>query len=125
MLFWANTHRGFSTVNAVIPLSDGAELWLAIGVQPDRYGKEYVSGFAPDEVIERAKQVMQPSRDPVVLAAVSWLNHYTLGRPIRSKEGYRFFLNLRSSLPKHHKSIPKRSVTVQRLVGPLHCRKAP
>lgn len=72
--FFGEHTQGSSTVNTVIPLSDGAELWLTIGVQADRYGKEYVNGFAPDEALGSAKQAMQPSSDPVVQAALTWLS---------------------------------------------------
>jgi carboxyl-terminal processing protease len=75
--FFGEHTQGSSTVNTVIPLSDGAELWLTIGVQADRHGKEYVHGFAPDEVLDTAKQAMQPAGDPVVQAALAWLNHDT------------------------------------------------
>jgi C-terminal processing protease CtpA/Prc len=75
--FFGEHTQGVSTVNTTILLSDGAELWLTIGVQADRYGKEYVNGFAPDEVLESAKHVMQPSSDPVVQAALSWLSRDT------------------------------------------------
>jgi hypothetical protein len=72
--FFGEHTQGTSTVNQRFPLSDGADLWLTIGIQADRNGKEYLDGLEPDEAFPAATEVMNPSKDPVVQAALDWLN---------------------------------------------------
>lgn len=71
-LFGEHT-QGASTVNETFQLSDGASLWLTIGVQADRTGKMYPDGLAPDEAFPSETQVLPPAQDPVVQAALNWL----------------------------------------------------
>ena len=65
---------GVATVNEPFELSDGATLWLTIGIQADRNGKQYIDGLGPDEAFA-ATESMQTSSDPVVQAALDWLSH--------------------------------------------------
>jgi carboxyl-terminal processing protease len=66
--------EGVSTVNDVVQLSDGATLWLTIGVQADRAGKQYPDGISPDVTLPAATERLAPSLDQVVQAAEDWLN---------------------------------------------------
>ena len=55
-------------------LSDGAALWLTIGVDADRRGKQYIDGFEPDEAIRGGDKVAPDGRDPVLQGALQWLS---------------------------------------------------
>jgi carboxyl-terminal processing protease len=72
--FFGEHTEGVSTVNEVFALSDGASLWLTIGTQADRSGKQYPDGLAPDEFVQGADQTLAPAQDPAVQAALRWLN---------------------------------------------------
>jgi len=72
--FFGQHTEGVSTVNEVFPLSDGASLWLTIGVQADRTGKQYPDGISPDVTLPEASEPVFPSLDPAVRAAEDWLN---------------------------------------------------
>jgi hypothetical protein len=50
-------------------------MWLTIGIQADRNGKQYIDGLAPDEAFPAATESMQTLSDPVVQAALDWLSH--------------------------------------------------
>jgi carboxyl-terminal processing protease len=71
--FGAHT-EGASTVNDVVGLSDGAAMWLTIGVDADRTGKQYIAGFDPDEAIRGRDRVVPDAEDPVVQGALRWLS---------------------------------------------------
>jgi carboxyl-terminal processing protease len=71
--FFGEHTQGASTVNEVFALSDGASLWLTIGTQADRSGKQYPDGLAPDEFVQGGDQMLAPAQDPVVQAALLWL----------------------------------------------------
>jgi carboxyl-terminal processing protease len=71
--FFGEHTQGASTVNQTITLSDGATLWLTVGVQADRNGRQYIDGLAPDEAFPSATQAVAPAQDPVVQAALKWL----------------------------------------------------
>jgi carboxyl-terminal processing protease len=73
--FFGEHTQGSSTANQTITLSDGASMWLTIGIDADRNGKQYIDGLTPDEAFPTATQAMQPSNDPVVQAALDWLSH--------------------------------------------------
>jgi carboxyl-terminal processing protease len=75
--FFGEHTQGSSTVNDVIELSDGASLWLTIGVDADRMGKRYTAGLDPDEEIHPAKQMSADDQDPVLQGALRWLNGST------------------------------------------------
>lgn len=72
--FFGEHTEGVSTVNEVFALSDGASLWLTIGTQADRSGKQYPDGLAPDEFVAGSDKMPAPAQDPVVEAALRWLN---------------------------------------------------
>jgi carboxyl-terminal processing protease len=72
--FFGEHTQGSSTVNQTFPLTDGASMWLTVGIQADRNGKQYIDGLAPDEVFPAATESMRTSTDPVVLAALNWLS---------------------------------------------------
>lgn len=72
--FFGEHTQGSSTVNQGIDLSDGAQLWLTVGVQADRNGKQYTDGLAPDETLPSASAALPPAQDPVVQAALDWLS---------------------------------------------------
>jgi hypothetical protein len=60
-------------VNQTFELSDGASLWLTIGVQADRAGRQYPNGLAPDVAIPGTNAILPPASDPVVQSALDWL----------------------------------------------------
>jgi carboxyl-terminal processing protease len=71
--FFGDHTAGVSTVNETFALSDGATIWLTIGVQADRTGKQYLEGLAPDESIQSGDKVLPDDQDPVLQAALQWL----------------------------------------------------
>jgi C-terminal processing protease CtpA/Prc len=71
--FFGEHTQGSSTVNETFALSDGASMWLTIGVQADRAGKQYPSGLAPDVAVPSGNAILPPAQDPVVQAALNWL----------------------------------------------------
>jgi hypothetical protein len=72
--FFGEHTQGASTANEVFELSDGATMWLAIGVDADRTGTQYIDGFAPDETIRGGDKVVPDGQDPVLQGALRWLN---------------------------------------------------
>ncbi len=72
--FFGEHTEGVSTVNEMFALSDGAVMWLTIGTQADRSGKQYPDGLAPDEFVDGGDKMLAPAQDPVVQAALRWLN---------------------------------------------------
>jgi carboxyl-terminal processing protease len=72
--FFGEHTQGVSTVNEVFKLSDGASMWLTIGVDADRTGKQYLNGSDPDEMVTGPDQPVSPENDPVVMHAVKWLD---------------------------------------------------
>jgi carboxyl-terminal processing protease len=72
--FFGEHTAGVSTVNEIFALSDGASLWLTIGTQADRGGKQYPDGLAPDELVAGGDKMLVPAQDPGVQAALRWLN---------------------------------------------------
>jgi carboxyl-terminal processing protease len=71
--FGAHT-QGASTANDVVGLSDGASMWLTIGVDADRTGKQYLNGFDPDEAIQGSGKIVPDGEDAVVQGALRWLS---------------------------------------------------
>ena len=78
--FFGEHTQGASTVNQTITLSDGASLWLTVGIQADRNGRQYTDGLAPDDAFPSATQAVAPTRDPVVQAALDWLSRASLSQ---------------------------------------------
>ncbi len=71
--FFGEHTQGASTANEVFNLSDGAAIWLTIGVDADRTGKRYMDGFDPDEIVKGPEQPVPADKDPVVQHALAWL----------------------------------------------------
>jgi len=71
--FFGEHTEGVSTANHVIKLSDGAEIWLTIGVDADRTGKPYLDGLDPDEAVPSGDPNLSDDQDRVVQAALRWL----------------------------------------------------
>jgi len=72
--FFGEHTQGISTVNEAFQLSDGASMWLTIGVQADRTGKQYLSGLAPDQTVPNDNVAHPPAKDPDVQEALDWLS---------------------------------------------------
>jgi hypothetical protein len=72
--FFGEHTAGVSTVNETFALSDGTSMWLTIGVQADRSGKQYLEGLAPDEVIPLGDKIVPDPQDPVLQEALKWLS---------------------------------------------------
>jgi carboxyl-terminal processing protease len=75
--FFGEHTQGASTGNEVFALSDGAAMWLTIGINADRTGKQYMDGFDPDEVIPGVGKIVPDVHDPVLQAALRWLSGAT------------------------------------------------
>ena len=71
--FFGSKTAGKSTAVQPFKLDDGAELYLTTAIDADRSGKPYPDGFTPDEVFPSVAVMPQPSNDPVVHAAQTWL----------------------------------------------------
>jgi hypothetical protein len=71
--FFGEHTAGVATVNESFELSDGATLWLTVGVQADRTGRQYPNGLAPDVAIPGTNAILPPAGDPVVQSALDWL----------------------------------------------------
>ncbi len=71
--FFGEHTQGVSTVNEVFALPDGAAMWLTIGVNADRTGKQYPDGFGPDEEVASSGKILPDEQDPVLQAALGWL----------------------------------------------------
>lgn len=72
--FFGEHTQGLSTANQIFELSDGASMWVTVGVDADSNGKQYLDGLSPDEAFPAATEAMQPASDPVARAALDWLN---------------------------------------------------
>lgn len=70
--FFGEHTQGASTANETFALSDGASMWLTIGVDADRTGKQYLEGLAPDEWIKPSEKT-GPDEDAVLEGALRWL----------------------------------------------------
>jgi C-terminal processing protease CtpA/Prc len=64
---------GFTTANEVYELIDGAWLVLATLVESDRTGAVYTNGLTPDQYVGIDWAVFGADEDPVLQAAVAWL----------------------------------------------------
>ena len=68
------THTfGLSSANSVLPLSDGAILYLNSAVDADRTHHRYDYGIEPDVTFPEPSSLPAESTDPVLQAAISWL----------------------------------------------------
>jgi C-terminal processing protease CtpA/Prc len=70
--FGAST-RGAVTGTRVFPLTDGAALVLAVTHTSDRNGHVYEGPLDPDEVVEAQDRGLALGDQPVVRAALAWL----------------------------------------------------
>ncbi len=48
-------------------------MWITVGVQADRTGRQYIDGLAPDEEISVGDKVLPDDQDRVLQAAIAWL----------------------------------------------------
>lgn len=65
---------GASTANSTVRLSDGAVMAITTAVMADRNGKRYGGKIEPDEVVAAGPKGAPLADDPVVKAAITWLN---------------------------------------------------
>jgi carboxyl-terminal processing protease len=72
--FFGQHTEGVSTVNETFALSDGASMWLTIGVQADRSGKQYLEGLGPDELVVVGDNIPSDAQDAVLQEALKWLS---------------------------------------------------
>lgn len=70
--FFGELTYGAATATFPYPLSDGAQIYLVIGVMKDRNGNEYPDGVSPDEEI--LSEATISTNDPVIRAASEWLS---------------------------------------------------
>jgi hypothetical protein len=71
--FFGSRTAGKSTAVQPFKMDDGAELYLTTAIDADRSGKAFPEGLTPDQVFPTIGTLPQDSKDPVVLAAQSWL----------------------------------------------------
>jgi carboxyl-terminal processing protease len=68
---------GFSTSNQMYQLSDGAALFLCVGIELDRTGHRYPDGIDPDVKLPTADSRPTEEKDPVLQAAEDWITAET------------------------------------------------
>jgi len=66
--------RGLPTLSMHTPLSDGAHIFVSGAFGTDRNGNVYKGSILPDERVEIDWSKFGADQDPVILAAVDWLN---------------------------------------------------
>jgi len=71
--FFGSRTAGKSTAVQPFKMDDGAELYLTTAIDADRSGKAFPEGLTPDQVFPTIGTMPQDSKDPVVLAAQTWL----------------------------------------------------
>lgn len=72
--FFGERTAGLSTCNESIKLSDGAQLFLTTAVEADRNKRVYSNGIEPDVTIEQGKIACGAPNDPVIAAALQWID---------------------------------------------------
>ncbi len=65
---------GATTANAGYTLFDGTGLYLAVAAMTDRTGETHLFGVVPDERIANDWTAFGTDEDPVLSAAIEWLN---------------------------------------------------
>ena len=65
---------GASTANSTVRLSDGAVMAITTAVMADRNGKRYGGKIEPDELVAAGVKSAPLADDPVVKAAIAWLD---------------------------------------------------
>lgn len=71
--FFGRATGGYSTVNRNVPLGDGIEIYLTVGVYADRTGRTYGGPIEPDEAIPGYTTYYPSPVDPVAARAADWL----------------------------------------------------
>jgi carboxyl-terminal processing protease len=64
---------GFSTSNQLYSLSDGASLFLCVGIELDRTGRRYPDGIDPDVKLHAPDSRPTEDKDGVMQAAEDWI----------------------------------------------------
>jgi carboxyl-terminal processing protease len=72
---------GFSTSNRRFPLSDGAALFLCVGIEADRTGHRYPDGLDPDVKLPAPDSRPTEEKDAVLQAAEDWIASQTKVSP--------------------------------------------
>jgi len=72
--FFGSPTSGQTTGNRAFTLSDGSMMGLAVSRGADRTGRIYDGAITPDELIATTEAGSVPADDPVVQAAVRWLD---------------------------------------------------
>jgi carboxyl-terminal processing protease len=72
---------GFSTSNQRYPLSDGAALFLCVGIEVDRTGQRYPDGIDPDVKLPALDSRPEEEKDAAVQAAEDWIAAQTTETP--------------------------------------------
>ncbi|HAS43432.1 MAG TPA: hypothetical protein DCS93_23330 [Microscillaceae bacterium] len=70
---FGETTYGASTSTRGFKLSDGSNLVIAVSTFQDRQGNKYPDGIKPDVEITIGNQKEDPAQDPVIKAAIAWL----------------------------------------------------
>jgi C-terminal processing protease CtpA/Prc len=71
--FFGTHTYGLSSENSMLPLSDGASLFLNTSVDADRTHRRYDEGIEPDVTFPEPAALPAESTDSVLQAAISWL----------------------------------------------------
>jgi carboxyl-terminal processing protease len=71
--FFGTHTYGLSSANSMLPLSDGASLFLNTSVDADRTHRRYDKGIEPDVTFPEPAALPAESTDSVLQAAISWL----------------------------------------------------
>jgi carboxyl-terminal processing protease len=72
--FFGSPTSGRTTANRGFKLSDGSMIGLAVSRGADRTGRIYDGAISPDELIATTAAGSLPAEDPVVQAAIRWLD---------------------------------------------------
>jgi hypothetical protein len=72
--FFGTHSYGLSSSNAMLPLSDGASLFLNTAVDADRMHRRYDDGIEPDVVFPEPESQPDEITDTALQAALSWLS---------------------------------------------------
>jgi len=72
---------GFSTSNQMYPLSDGATLFLCVGIEADRTGRHYPDGLDPDVKLPAPTARPAEGQDALLQAAEDWIATETGATP--------------------------------------------
>jgi C-terminal processing protease CtpA/Prc len=72
---------GFSTSNERYRLSDGAALFLCVGIEADRTGYRYPDGIDPDVKLPTPDSRPTEEKDAVLQAAEDWIASQTKASP--------------------------------------------